>query len=268
MAEIFEFTDYKLYLEQALKEAAEKQKGARSAFAESLGCQPSHISRVLSEKAQLSLEQAERANRFFGHNFDESAYFLLLVESARAGTEELRSFLNRQIFMQREANLNLQKRFKMKSSLSVEDQNIYYGSWQYSAIHLALLVPIYRHKKDLAKKFSLTQKRVGEILEFLVRTGLAQQQGETYLPGVSWIHLEKESSHAMKNHVNWRVRAIQSLENPIDSDLHYTSTFTISEKDVLQVKTIFVEAIERARAVIQESKDERVCSLLIDLFEF
>jgi hypothetical protein len=57
-------------------------------------------------------------------------------------------------------------------------------------------------------------------------------------------------------HTNWRVRAIQSLDQEEPHDLHYSSVSTIREADLAQVRIIFMKAIEAANEIIKNSTPE------------
>ena len=138
----------------------------------------------------------------------------------------------------------------MREALSESEQSVYYSSWHYSAFHMAISVPKYQTLDALYRHFSLTGKQGAEIVAFLVRTGLAQTDGTKVVPGTSWIHLGKESPLAPKNHTNWRLQALRTLDYPDESDLHYTSGISISRDDMPKVKSILVRALDQIRDVI------------------
>ena len=156
----------------------------------------------------------------------------------------------------------------MPDTLSEQDRYVYFSSWQYTAIHIALSVPAFQTVEALTKHLSFPPKRVTEILKFLVRSGLAIEKKGRFEPGHSWIHLEKDSPLATKNHVNWRLQSLRALESQADSDLHYTSGISASKEDVYRIKAILVKAMEEVRAIIAQSTPEQACGLLIDLFDF
>src|SRR5687768_11246698 len=94
---VFDYRDYKKYLNDFIKNQASGGHGYRSKIAEALRCHITYISQVLNKDAHFSLEQADELNSFLGHTKDESHYFLLLVQVARAGTHSLRSKFQEQI---------------------------------------------------------------------------------------------------------------------------------------------------------------------------
>lgn len=267
MAQVLEFTDYRSFLKIALNELGKSLRGARSRLAEHLDVRPGYISQVLNGQSDLTPEVAARACAFFSLTDEEAHYFVLLVSHERAGNADLKRIYQRQIREHQEQYLNMKKRFKVKEALSASDQHIYYSSWQYAAIHAAVSNPRLQTREAIAGHFRLGPGRISEILDFLARTGIIQCKGGKYQPGNRWVHLGKESALASKNHVNWRLEAIRSLENQRETDLHYSSVIGISEKDIFAIRAKLVKTLEEVREVIKESADETVCSLLIDFFK-
>ena len=97
MGSIFDYTDYKKYLKDGLKQKPKSGHGFKSAMASAIHCQSAYISRVLNGDAHFSLEQAYALNGFLGHSEEEAEFFILLVSYARAGTQPLERFFLRKI---------------------------------------------------------------------------------------------------------------------------------------------------------------------------
>jgi uncharacterized protein (TIGR02147 family) len=266
MAQLFDFIDYRKFLIAALGEQNKLRRGARTRLAQAIGCQPSYLSQVLGGTADLTLEHAGRANVFWGHSDEQSSYFLLLVNHARSGTDVLRGQFFRAIEKERNQYWTLRQRLQTKKKLSPEAQQIYYSSWQYAAVMMALTVPSLRSKEALVSHFKFSAKRTSEILDFLTAAGLAQAKGQVYLPGESWIHIGSDSDLAKKDDLNWRLKSIQSLEALSPADFRYHSVVSLSEADFQLVRTKLIQVLEEIRKIIRDSKEEKVASLIIDLF--
>lgn len=261
---VFEYRDYKDYLND-LSEA--RPRGFRKALAEWARCQTAYVTHVLRGDAHFSWEQAEAISRGIGHVGDETEYFLFIVEFTRAGTPQLRAFLNRKIEALREARFSVRNRLSIRETLGPADQARYYSSWYYAAIHVALSMPALQTKEAIAKRLGLQLSTVNEALEFLVSKGLAIRREDRFLDGQVKIHLEEESPMRTKSHLNWRFQALRAIENPKAHDLHYSSVFTISESDYERIRAGLVAEIESCVKTIKASPGERVCALGIDLFE-
>lgn len=266
---IFDYKDYKTYLEDYITSQPKGGRGLRGSLAEKMGVPVSHISQVLNGKSQLSMEQAEAANEFLGHTDDEAQFFMLLVQLNRAGTPELRKRLNRQVQQILEKRLILKERLGVTSApLSAEQQSIFYSSWLYAAVQVALTIPRYRVKEEISSYLGISLKKTGEILEFLVSNGLAVQNKKgQYEVGTARIHLGSDSPLISKFHSNWRLQAIKSLEREDHfDDLHYSSVVTISAADFMRIKSILVKNIEDIKPIIRDSPAEDVHCLCLDFF--
>lgn len=264
--DIFKFSSYKAYLRLRTGGVGRKT-GSKSALARALSCQATYISQVLHGHAHLSLEQAEMANGFFTHTKDESTYFLLLVQKERAGTVSLARFFQEQMDEIHNRRLVLTSRLGVKQMLNPEDQSIYYSSWIYAAVHIALTIPELRTRESLAEYLSLSVAKVTEVLEFLVSASLAVESEGSYQTGNSQIRLGKNSHNILKHHSNWRVQAIESLEREGLSDLHYSGVVSISTQDVMRIKNRILDMIGEIQETVRESKSQELCGIAMDLFK-
>lgn len=269
MKSVFEFFDYKAYLKLRLAELPRKGRGERRRLAEALKCNTTYISQVLAGPAHLSPEQTERANRFLNHSKDEGQFFFLLVQHGRAGTPELREFLSQQLGEIQERRNALKNRLKFEKALRSEDQATYYSAWYYTAIHFLISLPQFQTPRALSAHLHLPMTRVLEVLDFLTKKGLASHEGERYVTGQINIHLGTDSPMLSKHHTNWRMQAIADLDRgELDKrHLHYSSIVTISEKDVSIIREALITAIEKVRAVVRESREERLYCYALDFFQ-
>ena len=265
--EIFEYQQYKVYLNDWIKEQPNRGYGLRSAIAEALHCQVAYVSQVLNANAHFNLEQAESLNRFLGHVKDESHFFLLLVQSARAGTVPLKEYFTDQIQQVLQRRVVLKDRLDVKKTLGLQDQATYYSAWYYSAVHVALSIETLQTKEALARYLGLSVGKTAEILKFLISVGLASQSEGGFKIGTTRIHLADDSPMISKHHSNWRIKAIESMDkSATDTDLHYSSVVTISNDDVLKIKSMLVRSISETKSVIRDSKEEQIYCFALDFF--
>lgn len=262
---IFDFHSYKLFL-LAICGGKAIRRGIKARLAIAAECQPTYISQVLHGKAHLSPEQAERLGRFFNLSDEESQFFLLLLHKDRAGTKELKSFYSRQIEAKIVQRMNVVNRLGANNVLSEAQQAIFYSSWQYLAIHMALTVPEIRTREAIASYFNMDCARVDKILEFLLQTGLATENHGIYQTGTPTIRLGKDSPHIFRHHSHWRHQAIESLENETPMDLHYSAVVTLSKSDVNKLKDRLLDQIKENIEIIKNSKEEQVFVFNLDFF--
>ncbi len=265
---IFEFKNYKAYLKYVESGRPKKGRGFRAELARWANCQTAYISQVLNSGANFSLEQAQAINRLLLHNKDESRFFILLVEFARAGTTELRGHFLELMNEYIQRQLNLKERFKIKDALSLENQTQYYSDWTYAAIHIAVTIPTLGSEEALAEFFKLPKIKVQKALKFLMSTGLvAQIQPNQFVIGNARIHLGQNSALISKHHTNWRLQAMNSFDRESEDDLHYTSVVSLSQEDALEIKSRLVKEIDAFNSIVQESEEETMCCLTLDFFD-
>ncbi len=263
---VFDFKDYKRYIHEKITNSPHKGRGLKRAMAQHLGCQTAYISQVLNQSGHFSLEQAIKLNRFWDHNEEEGRFFLLLIQRQRAGTKELADFFKNEMEIIKEKRSNLKERLNIGDSLDENNQHIYYSVWTYAAVHILLSIPDYQTPRAVADYLNLPLKQVQEILEFLLKTGLALQKGSRYEIGKTRIHLSKDSIPIRRHHSNWRNQALNSIDKNHPADLHYSNVLSMAHKDVPKVKEILIKAIEECREIIKVSKEERVQVMTMDFF--
>lgn len=264
-ASVFEYRGYKEYL-LALVGERDRKSGLRAAVARALQCQPTYVSQVLYRSAHFSLEQADAISDFLGHSREERQFFLLLVQKERAGTVRLARFFDEEIQRALKARLSLTARLGQKNTLSEAHRSVYYSSWQYAAVHMALTIPELGTFAALQKYLSISSARLTTILEFLCSTGLALKTPQGYKSGESQIRLGNASADIIKHHTHWRQQAIESLERETMADLHYSAAVTLSADDVFKIKDGILAFIQANIKKIRDSKEEELYCLNMDFF--
>lgn len=263
---IFDFDDYKKYVIQAIENRAKYERGPKSKLAEAMGCRPAYLSQVLNDSQDLSAEQAQAANQFFGHTLPESRYFLNLVLLSRAGTPELRSYYQDELKKQKEERLVLKYRVNVSRILSENDQARYYSSWYYAAIHVIVSLKKIKSKEQIAIELGLPLATVNEVLEFLIQIDLIKPQGAGFVQGETNLYLDSKSPFITKHHTNWRVKAIQVLDQKNQQRVNYSGIITCSEEDAGKIQELMIQTVQKIRSIVKESKDETLLVYTLDLF--
>lgn len=263
---IFDHRSYKTFL-AAVAGGKTFRRGIKAQLAQAAECQPTYISQVLHGKAHLSPEQGERLTRFLGLTKEEAQFFLLLLHKDRASTKELKAVYNQQIEERIVQRMSVVNRLGANNVLTEEQHAIFYSSWQYLAIHMALTIPELQNRDALVAYFNIGFERVDKVLEFLVQTGLAVQNKNIYTTGTPIIRLGKDSPHIFKHHGHWRQQAIESLERESPLDLHYSAAVTLSKNDISKLKDRMLEHIKENVQIIRESPAEEVYVYTLDFFK-
>lgn len=256
------------YISVIKRKISEKKEkwGLVSEMAAACNCQKSHLSRVISGRVHLTLEQAAGLCEYFGFNEVETEYFLNLVQYERAGTKQLKNKIEKRIKHIRQEQEDLSKRLN-KPSIGVEQKEIlYYSAWYWSAIHVLVSIPQYQTVRAVAQKLSLSEAMVLYCLEVLEQYDLVGRNGVTWKTTSTPIHLSKKSSLIGLHHNNWRARGVLSAQNTQDDGIHYTVIQSVSYSDFEKIKQIFLETIEEYMKTAGPSKEEELVCFCLDWF--
>ena len=258
--------DYKVYIKHFEKALPKSGRGFRARISRKINCQSAYVSQVLKGSNHFSLEQAEALNSLLGHQDLEAKYFLFLVEWARAGTPSLKNHFLSLIEEIREKNQNLKEKFKVKETLTLQDQMKYYSEWLFTATHIATTIPNLKTREDISRFLGIPSSKMSEVLEFLEKTELIKRDDNQYSIGEMRTHVGSESPLVNNHHKNWRWKAIQSLDDQTQENFHYTSVVSLAEKDVQKIKNRFIKEIDQYRSIIKESPEETLQCFTLDFF--
>jgi hypothetical protein len=189
------------------------------------------------------------------------------VLKQRAGTKTLENFFAKQISKQCEQHAVLKKRLNISDTMSIENQMIYYSSWHYAGIHMAILIPELQNVQSLTKYFNLPTNRILAVLQFLTDHQLIEKKGTAYKVKKSILHLEKDSPFLTQHHSHWRLRAIESVQMNRSENLHYSGIMSLSKDDYEWVREKLGILLEQVVERIGSSKDEKLASICFDLFQ-
>ena len=262
---VFEYTSYRNYLKIRLGDG--QRLGLKKQAAEALRVHTTLISQILSEKCEISLEQAEDMNRFLGHTEDEGDYFISLVLKDRAGTSALKKRLERQAKLQREKRLKLSERMKGRDQISEDDKERFYSTYLHGAVHVMSSIPGFQTRAALAKAFGATASQIAEAVDFLLRLGVLKEVDGKLSPGQNHIHLESGSRHIVKHHLNWRLKSIEKINEAPQKDLHYSVVFSLSKNDAEKIQEMILKKLEEISKVVAASPEETAYVYCFDFFE-
>lgn len=265
--DIFEFGNYKSYVRSWIKAQPRGGRGLRSQIASKLRCHTAYITQILNHDSHLSMEQAEEFNSLSGHCREQADYFLLLVQFGRAASTLLKSRISVQIEEFRNLHLLLRHRITIDPILSQGDQQIYYSSWLYAAVHILVTISDYKTRSQISKRLNIPEPRSQAVLEFLVSKGLLIVDAGNYSIGKAHIFLGSDSPSIVQHHTNWRIKAIESLDRVESRDLHLSTVLSLSKSDVRRAKEILIQSIQEVRKLARESTEEELHCFSLDFFE-
>ena len=266
MIHVYDFEDYKAFLRALEAQRVTVQRGFRSRLAETLGCQSAYISQILNGEAHFSLEQGLKVAGFLQLGVAETRYLLLMIEWARAGTEELKKFFLQDLRQLREQFLNLKGQLSEARAIPLESQTTYYSDWVYSAIHVLVTIPQFRTLAAISRALNLPESVAKDALLFLLSVGLIAEHKGQFAPGPTQIHLDPESPNIRQHHIGWRLAAARSLTQRDKSAVHYSTVSSLSLHDAEKFRTRFLEMIMHYVKSVGPSKEEVLYNFNLDFY--
>jgi uncharacterized protein (TIGR02147 family) len=267
MGSLFAVTEYRKFL-RAWIDSPEQGRGVLTRMAQALGCQNSHLSRLIREEVHLTPDQAFDACHFMSLSEPETRYFLKLVEYERAANPRYRARLKDELEALRREQEDLSKRYRQETVGQAESQMTYYSSWFWSALHVLADIPAYRTARAMAARLGMDETHVRHCLETLARFGLVERaRGDTWMTSPESIHLPKNSPMISVHHGNWRSRAVADSQNPANNGLHYTIVQAVSEEDYARIKQLFLTTLDKYREIADASPSKDLVCLTCDFFK-
>lgn len=264
---VFLFKDFRKFLLELL-ESPHAERGIQARWAEASGCQPAYMSHVLKNRAELSLEQAEALANYLRLDAKSKEYFLTLVQLSRAGTSSLKSYLKGKLEVLKKDYDNLKQRVNIESKMNLEDQVIYYSRWQYTAVHMAVMLTEATSASKIAQRLTLPLAEVEEALDVLTRLEFIKKTETGWNVEKTTVHLENSSPLVKTLHSQWRLKSIDAITpTKNNQDLRYSGCLALSKEDLDYLKEFMTSAIQKSIARVIESPVETLAVLNVDLFE-
>ncbi len=261
---VYTFNSYKPLMSHMLLDPS--QRGQLSRAAEFLNCQRSYLSRVISDKENLTPDQAYMICQFWKLTSDEREYFTSLVDYERAGQPEYRNFLKAKITEMKKKYESIQERTQRQSYVTENLEIQYFSSWVSCALQFLTMIPALQTVQALAERLNLKQDIVKQYLQQLQQRDLVELKNGKWINKSSNFHLPKESPLVLFHHQNWRNRAILDAQNPQSDHVHFTGVYTLSLNDYHRVKEMLLSFIAEANLIVGPSACEEGVAITCDLF--
>lgn len=264
MTALYQDTDYKRFLAHTI--AANKTRGYQTRLAKAAGCQKSFLSQVLNTHIHLTLDHAAGLCHFWQLNEMDSAYFLDLVNFARAGSRELKEFLKKRMNKARKQAEHIASRIEHATFLPVDHLVAYYSNWYMAAIHVLLSISEYQTLEAIAHRLRLPLDLVASCVQELCRMSLIEATDHGWKVLQSDLFLQEGSPLVKTYHTAWRHKAITNLERTGPEALHYTTVYAMSRRDIEKLREKILHMIEEARQLMKPSPEEDMVCFACDFF--
>lgn len=267
MVSIFDYEDYRQFLEARIQEMPKRGYGQLTLLAKHLSVHTTLVSQILKGRKDLTTDQAATAIDFLGLTELEAEYFILLVQMKRAGNNAAKRIYSKQIERLKVQSYSLSKRIKAERKLTEAQRATFYSDWRYSAIRQVTAIDEISDVTAITDFLGLPRKRVQAAVNFLLKTELCKLVGGRLRPGPLSTHLESSSPWIGVHHSNWRARALQALNQEALENLHYTCPLTVSKRDARVIREKIIANIQDINSIVDPSPSEKLYCLNIDWFQ-
>ncbi len=265
---IFEFDDYKKFVDARIKDYPSGGRGVFKLMAEAMKVPRSTLSQVFNGERDLTFEQAIDLAGFLELSSLETDFFMALVERSRAGNPRLRAFAERKIENLRQKSRTLSGRIPKKAVVTDKEKAVFYSEWYFSAIRMLCNIPEHDTIPALAAHLGLPIGRVKQVMEFLSSCGLVVQEKNGYKMGPSTTHIGSEDPLVFRHHQNWRQLAVKRfVEYPYleDDEFSVTIPCTTCPETMALIRKSLMDSALRITELIDASKEEHLAFINIDL---
>ena len=266
---IFEYNDYRLFLKNYIQNLPKRGHGEVSKMAAYLEITQPLMSQILSGDKSLNLEQADLLAEYLQLRDDEKEYLFILVQIERSGRVSLKKYFNAKRDKLKKKSLEISSVISPEKVLTDNERSLFYSSWMMQAIRLLTSIPEYQVQtvQKITKALGLSKRQVEDVLQFLIESGLCIKKNDRIEIGAKSTHLENTSQHLIRHHTNWRLKAIQSFENPTEEERMFTGPMTISRKDYEKIQTEILKLLSGLYKTVASSDAELLVCLNIDFFQ-
>ena len=267
---IFTFSSDVSYLRAYLKEQPKEGYGLLKKWAEELSIHTSHMSQVMNETRNLTDEQALELTVLMSLPKLESEYFLTLVRLKNSSTKRLRDYHKEKLEGLKHQSSKVAERVQTDKSLNDEEKAVFYSSWIYSAVRVCCSLNSDagdgKTIEDIHRELHIPTNELIKIVDFLREAQLLTAEGNRFVVGSRFTHLQKGSVFLPRHHSNWRLQAAERATFLTDEELMYTAPFSISKKHFAEFREKCLVHIQEFTKTARESTPEEMACFNLDLF--
>lgn len=243
-------TTYKTYLKAALSERRRKNPlYSLRAFARQVSMSPSHLSRVMNGKAELSQDSALKVASVLNLKSRETEHFLEMVNLSGQKNKETSEFLKKKIESKT-------KRYERKK-LSMDHYHLV-ADWYCLPIYELLLTSNFEHNaRWIAKRMGITQHEAQSALDRLVALGYIEISPEGKISRKSPESVETtddlKSLAIQKHHEQMSLKAVAALkEQAVDEREFQSLHFPFDAKDMEKAKEAIRDFVNKFEATFRK----------------
>lgn len=264
---IFEFKNYKEYVDFWVKSKPKDGHGQYKKIADALGMSTVMISQIFSSDRHVSVEHAYELAEYLGLNDLEKEYFLALVQFERAGSFKLQNHFKNLIKQILLKSKDLKKLLPQDAELTDAEKATFHSNWYYSAIRLLTSIEGYKSIDAISEHLQINKSVVSNVIQFLLQHGLCLEKDGEYKLGPNRTHLEADSPYIKTRQMSWRVKGFEKMDNKNPEQLFLTAPMSVSQDQYEKLRARISEIMtDLSKSVVKEKPEKLIC-LNVDLFE-
>lgn len=269
--ELLSKSDYRQALEELfqLKKQRLGQKWTLAALAKKIDLQPSYLTNVTKGRAHLSADQIHAIGSALDLSEVEIDYLVLLMEIEKSNFTQRRKKLQLQIEEMRRAHLTSAQYIPTQElQLSDEDKLYYYLDPNVELLHFYFGLKNKSQKiEDIAKALSVPEEFVDKTIEFLSSRKLIELKHGRWVRGSISQYLPENSLLCKPSQQLLRFKALDRLQKiPKEKKYAFMATVSMNEEARFEIQAAYLEFLEKARKIVQNSEPEEVYNIQFELF--
>lgn len=264
---IFEFSDYREYLRQRVRN---QDKITFAWVAAQARMQRPAFSKVMNGAVDLSSDQVFLIAEALSLSPDEAAYFELLVERERSGlsarkdaiSEKIRKIQNRQVKTPTEIATS------DTTFQSDADRVAYFTNPWAPLAHIFLTIPAYQAEpQKILRHLDISKGELTAILELLRRMGVVKKTNKgAWVTSEASVHSQDFALPTVQQ-LLFRAVQLQRLSViPLSERYGLSVAFSSDEQTHEEARQILVKAVTKIHGLVSASPSKAVYHLNVDLF--
>lgn len=266
--QIYDFTDINQFLRDRIASSPNNGRGQLSKLSKELKISSVAMSHLFHGRNNFNQDQGIILCEYFGLQGLEEDYLLALIDLQRAGTQKLKNHIISRMEQIKKKALDTENYLSKSKSLNDEKKAIYYSDWLYSAVRLTSSIQGINSPQELSRELGIEQRKINEILDFLFANGLLTKNNDGYEIGTKNIHINQNSPFINNHRRNWRLKALEKMNQLDEEDLFFVSPMVLSRSDAREIRKEIQEAIKKIIERVIPSKEETTICLNIDFFKY
>ncbi len=270
-SKFYTFKDYRRLLKFLLEDDYPgKQKISQRQLALRIGIQPTYLSNVFNQRAELNADQLYALLGELQVSEKERSFTMLLLEWERSHHSQRKAALAKELQKIRDEELTSSKAIESEKLPADDEKNIHFFLQPFAQlIHLSLADegssnPV----QKFSELFQLNPAVTKGLIDELEKHSFIKKEKNYYSAQVKKLHLPDHSPLTMAHRFMMRILSLsQVFRLPPEKYKCFSAAFSCHEDDYLKIHSEFLEFLSKVQKIAIHSKGkQKQYQLNFDLF--